>query len=95
LVNSDIPQAASLSGPRGNFPVIFAKSVYNRRSLMELTSCAAQRLDHLGVVAGVCLRIELIEPIESSVGPSELMVTVGEAVQAMVLNVLGVPAWPA
>jgi transposase len=57
---------------------------------MEATTCATQRWDHLGIVAGVCRRIHLIEQIDTSVGPAERKVTVGEAVQAMVLNALGV-----
>lgn len=50
---------------------------------------ATQRLDHLGIVAGVCREIGLVEQIDHLVGPSERQVSVGEAVQAMVLNALG------
>lgn len=56
---------------------------------MEATTFATQRLDHLGLVAGVCRHIQLIEQIDVRVGPAERKVTVGEAVQAMVLNGLG------
>jgi transposase len=56
---------------------------------MEAKTSSTPRLDHLGIVAGVCRRIRLIEPIDSAVSPSERKVTVGEAVQAMVLNALG------
>lgn len=48
-----------------------------------------QRMDHLGIVAGVCQEIGLIEGIDDWVGPSKRKVTVGEAVQAMVLNARG------
>lgn len=50
---------------------------------------STQRLDHLGIVAGVCRKIKLIEQIDSYLGSSERKVTVGEAVQAMVINALG------
>lgn len=50
---------------------------------------ATQRLDHLGIVAGVCHEIELIKQIDTQVGVSRRYVSVGEAVQAMVLNALG------
>lgn len=56
---------------------------------MEATTFSTQRLDHLGIAAGVCRRIHLMEQIDSHVGPSDRKVTVGEAVQAMVLNALG------
>jgi transposase len=56
---------------------------------MEATTFATQRLDHLGMVAGICRHIQLIEQIDAQVGPSGRKVSVGEAVQAMVLNALG------
>jgi hypothetical protein len=46
-------------------------------------------LDHRGIGAGVCRRIRLIEQIDRIVSPSERQVTVGEAVQAMVLHAWG------
>jgi len=46
-------------------------------------------MDHLGIVAGVCQEIDLIEGIDDWVGPRKRKVTVGQAVQAMVLNALG------
>jgi transposase len=48
-----------------------------------------KRLDHLGIVAGICHEIGLIEAIDQAVGPSERKVSCGAAVQAMVLNGLG------
>ena len=50
---------------------------------------STQRLDHLGIVAGVCQQIGLVEQIDTHVGATERKVSVGEAVQAMVLNALG------
>jgi transposase len=48
-----------------------------------------KRIDHLGIVAGVCQEIGLIEQINRAAGPSERKVSCVKAVQAMVLNVLG------
>jgi transposase len=50
---------------------------------------STQRLDHLGIVAGICQQITLIEKIDSYVGVTGRKVSVGEAVQARVLNALG------
>jgi len=50
---------------------------------------STQRLDHLGIVAGICQQIGLIEQIDTCVGATGRKVSVGEAVQAMVLNALG------
>lgn len=48
-----------------------------------------KRIDHLGIVAGLCHEMGLIEAIDEVVGPSERKVSCGAAVQAMVLNSLG------
>ncbi len=48
-----------------------------------------KRMDHLGIVAGICHEIGLIEAINQAVGPCERKVSCGAAVQAMVLNCLG------
>jgi transposase len=48
-----------------------------------------KRIDHLGIVAGICHEIGLIEAIDQAVGPSQRKVSNGAAVQAMVLNALG------
>jgi transposase len=53
------------------------------------TRYETQRIDHLGIVAGICQEIGLIEEIDRQVGPSEQKVSVGQGVQAMVLNALG------
>ena len=50
---------------------------------------ATQRLDHLGIVAGICDRIDLIQTIDTFVGQTRRKVSVGEAVMAMILNALG------
>lgn len=49
-----------------------------------------KRLDHLGIVAGICKRIGLIELIDQQLPtPGGRKVSCGQAVQAMVLNALG------
>ena len=48
-----------------------------------------KRLDHLGIVAGICQEIGLADIIDAQVGPSGRQVSVGQATQAMVLNGLG------
>lgn len=54
----------------------------------------SQDLDHLGIVAGVCNLIGLIERVNAIVGETDRKVSVGEAVQAMVLNGLGFAGRP-
>jgi transposase len=48
-----------------------------------------QRMDHLGIVAGVCQEISLIEQIDGQVKASERKVSCGKGAQALVLNALG------
>ena len=48
-----------------------------------------KQVDHLGIVAGICHGIGLIETIDQAVGSRQRKVNCGAAVQAMVLNVLG------
>jgi len=48
-----------------------------------------QNLDHLGIVAGICQAIDLIDQIDAQVPDRGRTVSVGQAVQAMVLNGLG------
>lgn len=51
---------------------------------------ASKNVDHLGIVAGVCHEIGLVEEIDKLVGVSEKQkVTTGEAIMAMVINALG------
>lgn len=56
---------------------------------MQEQAFSTQKLDHLGIVAGICREIDLIGQIDTYVGPTGRKVSVGEAVQAMVLNALG------
>ncbi len=47
-------------------------------------------MDHLGIVAGVCQEIGLVEEIDKIVGVKEnQIVTTGEAIMAMIINALG------
>ncbi len=49
-----------------------------------------KRVDHLGIVAGICKQLDLIEMIDGSLPTrSERKVSCGQATQAMVLNALG------
>src|SRR5437764_13341360 len=48
-----------------------------------------ERLDHLGIVAGVCREIGLVEWIDQQAGPKKNLVSMGTATMAMVLNGLG------
>jgi len=48
-----------------------------------------QRIDHLGIVAGVCQEISLIGEIDAQVKTSDRKVSCGEGAQAMILNALG------
>jgi len=56
---------------------------------METPQIRAQCLDYLGIVAGICHEIELAEQIDQRVSKTEGKVSLGQAVQAMVLNALG------
>ena len=56
---------------------------------MEEAMFTTRRLDHLGIVTGLCQEIDLIAQIDAQVGPTDRKVSVGQAVQAMVLNALG------
>lgn len=53
------------------------------------TRYETHRIDHLGIVAGICNEIGLIDVINQQVGASAQKVSCGEGVQAMVLNGLG------
>ena len=50
---------------------------------------SSQNLDHLGIVAGICEQIGLIDQIDARVANTGRTVSVGQAVQAMVINGLG------
>lgn len=53
------------------------------------TRYETQRLDHLGIVAGISQEIGLIKLVDEKVGTVQRKVSCGQAVQAMVLNALG------
>jgi len=61
---------------------------------MEEVSYQTQELDHLGIVAGVCNEIGLVKHLDSIMEHDGRKVTIGEAVQAMVLNALGFVSRP-
>ncbi len=48
-----------------------------------------ERLDHLGIVAGVCQEIALAAYVDALAGPSQQQVSIGTATMAMILNGLG------
>src|SRR5260370_37099337 len=48
-----------------------------------------ERLDHLGIVAGICRAIGLAEYLDGLAGPNQQQVSVGTATVAMILNGLG------
>lgn len=54
----------------------------------------SQRLDHLGIVAGICNEIGLAEAIDTQITDTGRKVSVGQAVQAMILNGLGFVSRP-
>lgn len=58
---------------------------------MEITALKyeTKRLDHLGIVAGICKQIDLVNMIDELLPtPSGRRVSCGQATQAMVLNAL-------
>jgi len=61
---------------------------------MESVSYTTQVLDHLGIVAGICHEIGLVEQIDQRVPKRSGAVSVGQAVQAMVINALGFVSRP-
>src|SRR5258706_2426958 len=50
---------------------------------------SVERLDHLGVVAGICQEIGLTEYLDALAGPSQQQVSIRTATVAMILNGLG------
>jgi transposase len=56
---------------------------------MNQSKISTQQIDHLGIVAGICQQIDLIGQIDQIVGSNGRKVSVGQAIQAMVLNGLG------
>src|SRR5215831_7493180 len=58
-----------------------------RRGVMQ--GMRVERLDHLGIVAGICREIGLAEYLDVLAGPTQQQVSVGTATVAMILNGLG------
>jgi len=56
---------------------------------MENKEYESLELNHLGIIAGVCFEIGLIKKIDEYVPSKERDVSVGEAVQSMILNAMG------
>src|SRR5258708_8237116 len=56
---------------------------------MNQSKTSTQQIDHMGIVAGICQQIDLIGQIDQIVGANGRKVSVGQAIQAMVLNGLG------
>lgn len=56
---------------------------------MEAIAYESQQLDHMGIIAGMCREIDLIGQIDACIGQNERKLTVGQSVQAMIINTLG------
>src|SRR5215467_15263324 len=54
-----------------------------------MQAVTVERLDHLGIAAGVCREIGLAAYLDELAGPSQQQVSVGVATVAMILNGLG------
>jgi transposase len=54
-----------------------------------MQAVTVERLDHLGIVAGVCQEIGLAAYLDELAGPGQQQVSVGTATVAMILNGLG------
>jgi hypothetical protein len=54
-----------------------------------MSSIQVERLDHLGIVAGICQEIGLAAYLDVLAGPNDRQVSVGTATTAMILNGLG------
>ena len=61
---------------------------------MDASQYSTKKLDHLGIVAGICNEIGLVRRIDELMRADKRRVTVGQAVQAMVLNGLGFVSRP-
>lgn len=57
--------------------------------LQANTNYRTERIDHLGIVSGICQEIGLMEEVDKYIGANGRQVSVGQAAQAMVLNGLG------
>jgi len=68
--------------------------VKNGSRQMDTQNLQSQRLDHLGIVAGICDEIGLVDVIDAQIGETGRKVSVGQAVKAMILNGLGFVSRP-
>jgi len=57
---------------------------------MSVTNCSVDRLDHLGVIAGVIKDLKIIELVDERLGVYEgESLSAGETVAGMIINGLG------
>ena len=61
---------------------------------MSVASYSTRRLDHLGLVAGMCEHLGLVEEIDRLLPGSGRQVSHGQALKAMVVNALGFSSRP-
>jgi Domain of unknown function (DUF4277) len=59
------------------------------KNVVETETYRSERLDHLGIVAGVCQEIGLAAYLDAQDRASQRQVSVGKATVAMILNGLG------
>jgi transposase len=57
--------------------------------MRQMRGIRSERLDHLGIVAGVCQEIGLVDYLDTLAGSGQQQVSVGTATVAMILNGLG------
>ena len=62
--------------------------------MRNMRGIRSERLDHLGIVAGVCQEIGLAAYLDAEAGPTEQQVRAGTATVAMILNGLGIQQSP-
>lgn len=56
---------------------------------MSETNYSAKRLDHLGIIAGMCKHLEIVELIDELLPSPERKISYGKAIVAMILNAMG------
>jgi|SRR5579871_5256083 len=56
---------------------------------MKRSEISTQQFDHSGIAAGICQQLDLIGQIDQVVGANERKMSVGQAIQAIVLNGMG------
>ena len=61
---------------------------------MDTQNLQSQRLDHLGILAGICDEIGLVEMIDAQIKDTGRKISVGVGVKAMILNGLGFVSRP-